>query len=293
MIGMQALRTGARRAANKLGYEVFRVVGGDGNPVDDLEIYRRVYSEESIAKRRFYNVGAGLFRHPAWTNVDNPSDWYPHQDGGQIAFDLLSLERMPLEDGVGEAFFSSHVVEHITNAAAENLFREAYRALKPGGFVRITTPNIDLEYRALQANDADVFYWRERSEAECKRTGIRMPPGGPSLKQIFLHHIASTASTLHVETACEKIDDAEFDRVFASMPRDEALDYCTVALQRKYPGNHVNWWSEAKMRGMLERAGFSQIYRSAYGQSFSPAMRNVRYFDATHPKISLYMEAIK
>jgi hypothetical protein len=44
---------------------------------------------------------------------------------------------------------------------------------------------------------------------------------------------------------------------------------------------------------MLRESGFTEIYRSGYGQSFSPVMRDVDLFDNTHPKISLYMEAIK
>jgi len=44
---------------------------------------------------------------------------------------------------------------------------------------------------------------------------------------------------------------------------------------------------------MLRKAGFSKIFLSGYGQSFSPVLRNTDLFDNTHPEISLYVEAIK
>lgn len=44
---------------------------------------------------------------------------------------------------------------------------------------------------------------------------------------------------------------------------------------------------------MLEIAWFKKIFKSGWGQSFSPLMRDTFLFDKTHPKISLYMEAVK
>jgi len=44
---------------------------------------------------------------------------------------------------------------------------------------------------------------------------------------------------------------------------------------------------------MFIEAGFENIYVSGYGQSFLPPMRNTSLIDSTHPKILLYMEAIK
>ncbi|QYX29912.1 class I SAM-dependent methyltransferase [Sphaerospermopsis torques-reginae] len=41
------------------------------------------------------------------------------------------------------------------------------------------------------------------------------------------------------------------------------------------------------------RASFSNIYRSGYGQSVSPILRNTQLFDSTHPQMSIYMECIK
>lgn len=39
------------------------------------------------------------------------------------------------------------------------MFNEAHRILKPNGYLRVTTPNIDLGYRAYKENDRYFFYW--------------------------------------------------------------------------------------------------------------------------------------
>ena len=43
----------------------------------------------------------------------------------------------------------------------------------------------------------------------------------------------------------------------------------------------------------VEKAGFTKIYLSGYGQSFSPVLRNTFFFDNTAPELSLYVEAFK
>ena len=69
------MKTFARKLLSKMGYRLERITPpqGDlwgGNPLQDLDLYRRLYSADSVDRKRFYNVGAGGFRHPAWTNVD-------------------------------------------------------------------------------------------------------------------------------------------------------------------------------------------------------------------------------
>lgn len=292
---MVQLKTLIRRAANTLGYEIHRA------PKDDEETYHRLFAEDSLRERRFYNVGAGAFRHRFWTNVDKESDWYREvqEERLGISWDLLALTPIPIDDGSAEIVYTSHTVEHITDEAAANFFREAYRILRSGGTFRLTTPNIDLDHRAYRENDRDYYYWSgDYSNPEHQeRVKICQPMSEASIQQIFLFHFASSASTLHADGVPERIEDEEFDRIFREMDYEAALDHCisrcSLEIQQKYPGHHINWWNGEKMTRMLEEAGFERIHRSAYGQSFAPVLRNTTYFDNTHPKISLYIEAIR
>lgn len=279
-----------------MGYEIKKL------PKPSITLYHDLYPEESIINKRFYNIGAGGFYHPYWTNVDYDSEWYAFNRDltlQGIQYDLLALEPLPIDTGSAEVVYSSHTVEHITNAAAQNLFSEAYRILKPNGYIRITTPNINLEYRAFKENDRKYFFWINTYsiEANWQRAKYTMPLNKASTEQIFLAHFASSVSTLHADGAPERIDDAELNRIFATLKFEVALDYCIskcpLEIQRKYPGNHLNWWNYDKMVSMLKKAGFTKIYLSGYGQSYCPILRDLALFDNTHPKISLYVEAIK
>jgi len=268
----------------------------------DLDLYADFYDARSIRERRFYNIGAGGWAHPAWTNVDNPSDWYETaqgQGGIGLSWDLLALRPLDLEPECAELVYTSHVVEHITDEADENLFREAHRILKPGGAFRILCPDIGEALAALQRNDRHWFNWIARYSRpdEMKRTHIDMPVREAELEQVFLYLVAGSVSELHADGAARRFSSEEVREAFATIPMEEALDsfcsQCPLDTQKKYPGNHINWFTTEKLIRMLTAAGFSSVYPSAYGKSRVPVMRNVLYFDYRRPTASIYVEAIK
>lgn len=271
----------------------------DPNGVPD-ETYQRFYPSESLQSRRFYNIGAGSFRHRYWTNVDFASDWYEAQqkDSDFINFDLLSLGRLPIEDGLAEVVYTSHTVEHVSDPAAQNMFNEAHRILKPGGIFRLTTPNIALDLAAWRRNDRDYFYYLDlySHPKVCERIGTR-PFKDASLEQIILFVFASHISELVIDSDLPRVSDQEFRDAFARLGDEGALTYfaqkCTIEAQRKRPGFHMNWWTESKALRMLREAGFETVFRSGFGQSHSPAMRDILLFDKQDPKLSLYVEAIR
>jgi SAM-dependent methyltransferase len=53
---------------------------------------------------------------------------------------LNYLQELP--DNSLDAIFSAHLVEHLEVEAVYGLIQEAYRILKPGGFLLLTTPNV-------------------------------------------------------------------------------------------------------------------------------------------------------
>jgi SAM-dependent methyltransferase len=57
-----------------------------------------------------------------------------------FAVDLNHTPQLPFEDGCFSVFTMLAVVEHLDPTQLTSLFREAYRALRPGGRVIITTP---------------------------------------------------------------------------------------------------------------------------------------------------------
>ncbi len=269
---------------------------------ENLEMYNRIYSEDSVRNKRFYNVGAGAFNHSCWTNVDFVSEWYNDNTKntlGGINYDLFSCQPIPVETGSAEVVYTSHTIEHVNDEAVQNLFNEACRMLKSGGFFRIATPDIDIEYRAYVENDRDYFYWIDyySSEKDFKRVNLRKPLNQETTAQVFLENFASQASEIPLHGAVKRISDMELKDLFATRSFEDAMNYCTslcsIEIQRQNPGNHINWFNQKKIFTMLTKAGFKTIYRSAYGQSFCPVMRDLIFFDFTTPKVTMYIEARK
>ena len=263
----------------QLGYDVMPCL----KTIHDLAIYNELYNADSLAEKCFYNIGAGSFRHPYWTNVDHYSEWYTRvQSDDMIEWDLFDLSQCPIESETAEIVYSSHTIEHITDEAAINLFHEAYRILKPGGIVRLTTHDADLFSTAYKRGDP-YFFSPNISTI--------------SLEQMLLKRFATQLMRTHPEPQIIRPSDKEIQQNFEQQPLEEALNsftqLCSINIQRKYPGDHINWWNVAKCRDMLHAAGFVDTWRSSYGQSCSPVLRNTVYFDRTLPEISMYFEGQK
>ena len=78
-------------------------------------------------------IGSGPLSLPGWLNSD------------LIAGDVyLNLTRpLPLPDSAFAYVFGEHVIEHISEQSALALFAELHRVLRPGGVLRLTTPDLN------------------------------------------------------------------------------------------------------------------------------------------------------
>lgn len=277
-----------KNALSLTGYQLCRVQPD----ADDREMYVRLFGLESVEKRRFYNIGAGGHfgfgcgvDHPCWTNIDVDRPWDNKRQfnpATDIAYDPLSLQTLPLETGSAALVHSRLAIEHMTNEAAANLFREVRRVLMRGGVFRLATPNIDLDYRAYTNKNLQHFCWYFQDDL--------------SIEQKFLSHFAAQPS-LAFKGPSVKISDEEFRGLFETMSYEGALDYCTskcsLDVHRSARQYHINWWNPKKLEQMLRQAGFDSVYPSAPEQSVSPVLCNERYFDNYANKVVTYMEAQK
>jgi predicted SAM-dependent methyltransferase len=263
----------------------------------DLSLYAEHYGENAIKKRSFYNVGAGPnFYHPAWTNVDHPSEWYG-KEHVHIAWDMLALTALPIKDETAQLIYSSYALEHITDEACQNFLNEAHRALREGAHLRIIVPNVDIYYSAFRAGERDPFYKKKNDNTKYPNAKYVSNPNEASLAQNFIWTFASSVSELHVDGSPERVSDSELEKVIADQGLEAALDYCTAKcsldVQRRHPGNHINWYHQKKLESMLRKAGFADVYRSDTQQSQAVVLHDLSLFDFRRPEIALYMEAIK
>lgn len=81
------------------------------------------------------NLGAGDSVIPGFTSVDL------YDEKADIQADICEL---PFEDNTAEEIVAYQVIEHVPYWRSEEMFKEMYRVLKPGGTAIVETPDIDV-----------------------------------------------------------------------------------------------------------------------------------------------------
>lgn len=85
------------------------------------------------------HLGSGPERLAGWVNVDL---YFP----AELCLDLRAP--LPFPDGSVDAIYSQHFLEHLDHAAGVRLVGECARVLKPGGWIRVCTPDLEGHARA-------------------------------------------------------------------------------------------------------------------------------------------------
>jgi predicted SAM-dependent methyltransferase len=104
---------------------------------------------------KILNLGGGIMVFDRWLTADME----PRAD---VFMDVSKL--LPLPDACIDVVFSEEVIEHIPKERGVAMLGECFRILKPGGWLRLTTPSLD--YFARRAADVpegadeinDIFY---------------------------------------------------------------------------------------------------------------------------------------
>jgi predicted SAM-dependent methyltransferase len=114
----------------------------------DLRKIKRILRRPStaIALKSYLNshpiskleLGSGANRKPGWimTDIGGPligQPWY-----------IDVTKPFPIEDSTFDYVLSEHVIEHISYQHGMSMLRECHRILKPGGTVRIGTPDLEM-----------------------------------------------------------------------------------------------------------------------------------------------------
>jgi predicted SAM-dependent methyltransferase len=99
-----------------------------------LHIIDNYFKDWVVAK---FHIGAGGSWLEGWLNVDIE----PLEE--RIAFMDVSRD-FPLSSNSFQYVFSEHLLEHLDIPGQVKMLSECYRILKPGGRIRIATPNVDV-----------------------------------------------------------------------------------------------------------------------------------------------------
>ncbi|MDN4066454.1 methyltransferase domain-containing protein [Paenibacillus vini] len=80
---------------------------------------------------------------PNW--IKPSSEWLTvdiDKERGDIQIDFNKFDHLPIEDTSIYSIYGSHVFEHMSIFAAPKVFKECYRVLVPGGYLRIVLPDV-------------------------------------------------------------------------------------------------------------------------------------------------------
>ncbi|MFF4342518.1 class I SAM-dependent methyltransferase [Kitasatospora sp. NPDC001540] len=120
------------------------------------------------------------------TDATRPGPVY-RIDGGSLYTSLDITQPLPFADRSVDWVYAEHLIEHVPLATAVHWLAEVRRVLRPGGLLRLTTPDL-AAYVAGYLDDREQFFRRHRRRLRTMRVGPPMPERRAfMLNQIFYH----------------------------------------------------------------------------------------------------------
>lgn len=123
-------------------------------PIGSL-MFRRAYRNARKGGNVCLHVGAGGVRLEGWLNTDI----LPHLS----PLFLDATRRFPIRDNSVSYIFGEHFIEHVPRREALAFLNESFRVLRPGGVLRISTPDVEALARAYLNDPEHVRLLNERN----------------------------------------------------------------------------------------------------------------------------------
>jgi SAM-dependent methyltransferase len=193
-------------------------------------------------------LGAGIYPLKGWLN----SDIEP------VANDIIYLdatEPFPFDDQTFDYIFAEHMIEHITYPQALKMLAEVGRVLKPGGKVRLATPDIRIVASLFEGDEAPLAY-------EYVETYARSLLGlySPELSRFQMHEPRWRIDHQHMLTE------------FSDPGRDAT---CFVANLLFYGFGHQFLYDFPTLAAALRQNRFTSIVRLQPGESDDKHFRGI------------------
>ena len=240
------------------------------------------------------NIGGGDWRALGFENLDT------RHEGTKI---IDSSTRFPYGDCSLRFVYSSNFLEHVTDETATHLMREDHRCLKPGGIVRITTPDfskllIDYKNGSYESIEDMVGHVRD---ANWIHHGVEVTP-----ETKLMHAFAGYDTPLPQATPFPeweyvpdyycgppKILSAEISLKAHTLSVAEFSEWATGLEREKIVASlgHINWFDGPKLCRIMQSAGFANVRVSEARQSSIRRLRGSK-FDRSNTW-SCFAEAIK
>lgn len=217
------------------------------------------------------NVGSGIWFRRGWATVD----YYAPRRSVDFSIDLRSASSLPFASRSVSLIFSSHLLEHLSDAQGVLLLEEFARVLRPGGLLRVSLPDAERAIAAYRLSNTDFF----------SSGGVLC--SGPTLEHQLVNFFAS-----YRDEAGDHGPSVDPNEVEASVqrPLGEFIAWCVARIPSSaaYVA-HVNGFDFEKLERMLRSAGFTHVKRCDFRRSSVNELRGTRFDN--RPRVSLYVEA--
>lgn len=115
------------------------------------------------------HLGCGDNLLQGWANIDF------NANAGVIGHNLT--RPLPLEANTIEFIYTEHFIEHITRDEGVSFVTDCYRVLKPGGVLRISTPNLRRlidDYLSGSTDEWKEWDWAPETSCQMVNGGMRL-----------------------------------------------------------------------------------------------------------------------
>jgi predicted SAM-dependent methyltransferase len=141
---------------------------GPGEMNRDMDVeFERTFA--LLAGRPRLHLACGPNVLEGWANIELTGD------GPVIGWDLR--RPLPVESGTVEFIFNEHFLEHLELAQGRTLLLDCWRVLRPGGVLRISTPELRKlvdEYLAGRLTEWTDVDWVPETPCRMMNEGMRM-----------------------------------------------------------------------------------------------------------------------
>jgi predicted SAM-dependent methyltransferase len=194
---------------------------------------------------------------PRWVTVDL---W-----GADFNRDIRDGDPLPFSDASQRVVYSAHTIEHLDDRSLKALLGEARRVLRPGGTIRLETPDVERLVDAYLDERDPLF---DHLVAE-NRAGL-VDGAGYSAEHGERHNVLLGLFSCYIEHGRHVgvlASREEVNRRLADGDLDAfgAWAHSLQTPEQRVSGGHVNALYFAKLRRLLEEAGFTGVRRLSNG----------------------------
>lgn len=253
-----------------------------------------------FSTKKKLNVGSGRRRWPGWICLDEI------EDIGVTKFSFTETSRFPIENDSMEIVYSSHFLEHISDASVDQVLSEAWRCLQPKGQLILKIPDFDMfvekylenEYSSFSdiGVDSVLHTWNKHGIEDNIANRFAMMFCGYMNVEYGAHFTEQlkqgTNGAFH---GPPKVSEEELAFIVESNVNSphriaESLREIAIKEQQVHCWNHQNAWSQKELETILQSHGFLVSTLSASNRKVLkrkiPDFENMRGF-------SMYLLATK